>query len=63
MKPVSFMTSIAVARLMHSGHLLKYHDATLVLSGYVESFYQWNFNEPSNFITNFRGFDSRHNIF
>jgi aminocarboxymuconate-semialdehyde decarboxylase len=25
-------TSIAVARLMHSGHLLKYHDATLVLS-------------------------------
>jgi len=38
-------------------------DASLVLSGYVEAFYSWNFNEPSNFITNYRGFDNRHNIF
>jgi hypothetical protein len=38
-------------------------DASLILSGYVEAFYQWNFNEPSNFITNYRGFDNRHNIF
>ncbi|HEX4515359.1 MAG TPA: outer membrane beta-barrel protein [Polyangiaceae bacterium] len=38
-------------------------DAMLVLSGYVEAFYQWNFNQPSNFITNYRGFDNRHNIF
>ena len=37
--------------------------ASLVLTGYVETFWQWNFNEPSNFITNFRGFDNRHNIF
>ena len=31
------------------------------LSGYVETFYQWNFNEPGNGISNYRGFDTRHN--
>lgn len=30
---------------------------------YAEAFYQWNFNNPSNGITNFRGFDNRHNSF
>lgn len=34
-----------------------------VLSGYAEALYQWNFNNPSNGITNFRGFDNRHNTF
>lgn len=34
-----------------------------VLNGYAETFYQWNFNDPSNGITNFRGFDNRHNTF
>lgn len=34
-----------------------------VLGGYAEAFYQWNFNNPSNGITNFRGFDNRHNSF
>ena len=38
-------------------------NASLTLSGYVEAFYQWNFNNPQNFITNYRGFDNRHNIF
>jgi hypothetical protein len=33
------------------------------LGGYVEGFYQWNFNRPSNGISNFRGFDNRHNTF
>lgn len=33
------------------------------LFGYVEAFYQWNFNNPSNGITNFRAFDNRHNGF
>ncbi|MCA3013140.1 MAG: porin [Myxococcaceae bacterium] len=33
------------------------------LSGYVEAFYQWNFNEPSNGLTAWRGFDNRHNTF
>lgn len=33
------------------------------LVGYAEALYQWNFNNPSNGITNFRGFDSRHNTF
>lgn len=37
--------------------------ASLTLSGYAEVFYQWNFNEPSNGITNYRGFDNRHNSF
>lgn len=32
------------------------------LGGYVEAFYQWNFNDPSNGVTNFR-FDNRHNSF
>lgn len=31
------------------------------LSGYVETFYQWNFNHPSNGISNNRGYDTRHN--
>jgi hypothetical protein len=30
---------------------------------YVEAFYQWNFNDPSNGITAYRGFDDRHNTF
>jgi hypothetical protein len=37
--------------------------ASVTLAGYVESFYQWNFNNPSNGITNFRGYDNRHNTF
>jgi hypothetical protein len=35
----------------------------LMLGGYVETFYQWNFNDPSNGLTNYRGFDNRHNTF
>jgi len=31
--------------------------------GYVEAFYAYNLNRPSNGITNFRGFDNRHNTF
>ena len=37
--------------------------ASLVLSGYAELFYQWNFNEPANGITNYREFDNRHDAF
>jgi hypothetical protein len=33
------------------------------LGGYVESFYQWNFSRPANGVTNFRGFDNRHDAF
>lgn len=29
--------------------------------GSVELFYQWNFNDPSNGLTQFRAFDTRHN--
>jgi hypothetical protein len=33
------------------------------LNGYAEAYLQWNANQPSNGITNFRGFDNRHNAF
>jgi len=33
------------------------------LGGWVETFYSFNFNQPSNGITNLRGFDNRHNSF
>src|SRR5687767_4986590 len=32
-------------------------------TGYVEVFYAYNFRRPSNGITNYRGFDNRHNTF
>lgn len=35
--------------------------ANVTLSGYVEAFYQWNVNNPANGVTNYRGFDNRHN--
>lgn len=35
----------------------------VVFGGYAEAFYQWNFNNPSNGLTNYRGFDNRHNTF
>ena len=31
--------------------------------GYVEAYFAWNANEPSNGITNYRGFDNRHATF
>ena len=31
--------------------------------GYVEAYYAYNLNRPSNGITNFRGYDNRHNTF
>ena len=37
--------------------------APYTLSGYVEAFYQWNFNRPFNDITNYRAFDNRHSTF
>lgn len=36
---------------------------TFTHTGYVEALYSWNFNDPSNGITNYRGFDNRHNSF
>ncbi len=33
------------------------------LDGYVEANYSYNFNRPDNGITDFRGFDNRHNTF
>lgn len=37
--------------------------SSFTLGGYGEGYYQWNFNDPTNDITNFRGFDNRHNSF
>ncbi|MBK6516983.1 MAG: porin [Polyangiaceae bacterium] len=36
---------------------------SLTVNGAVELYYQWSFNDPDNGITNFRGFDNRHNSF
>jgi hypothetical protein len=36
---------------------------TAAPDGYVEANYSYNFNRPSNGITNFRGFDNRHQTF
>jgi hypothetical protein len=36
---------------------------TLKINGYVEAFYQYNFNQPSNLITAYRNFDDRSNSF
>lgn len=35
----------------------------VVPTGYVEAYYAYNFNRPSNGITNYRGFDNRHDTF
>ena len=32
-------------------------------TGYLETYYAWNFNRPVNGITNYRAFDTRHNTF
>lgn len=37
--------------------------STVTLTGYVEGFYQWNFNRPSNDVTALRAFDTRHDSF
>jgi hypothetical protein len=36
---------------------------TITPTGYVEAYYAYNFRRPSNGITNYRGFDNRHNTF
>ena len=36
-------------------------DKKFTVSGYIEAFYQWNFNVPGNGISNYRGYDDRHN--
>lgn len=36
-------------------------NASVILGGYAEIFYQWNFNQPANSVTSYRGFDNRHN--
>lgn len=37
--------------------------ASLSLSGYAEVAYAYNFNQPQNGVTNWRGFDNRHDTF
>ena len=38
-------------------------DSALQFGGYLETYYSFNFNRPSNGITEFRAFDNRHNTF
>ncbi|HEY6876433.1 MAG TPA: outer membrane beta-barrel protein [Polyangiales bacterium] len=35
----------------------------LTVGGYVEAFWQWNFEKPANGLTNYRAFDNRHDTF
>jgi hypothetical protein len=35
----------------------------VTLTGYVETFYSWNFDRPANDVTAYRGFDNRHDTF
>jgi hypothetical protein len=37
--------------------------AGIAFGAYAEVYYQWNFGHPTNGITNYRGFDNRHNSF
>lgn len=37
--------------------------APFVIGGWVEAYYAYNFNQPSNGITDLRGFDNRHDSF
>jgi hypothetical protein len=39
------------------------HEITAALDGYVEANYSYNFNRPQNSITDYRGFDNRHDSF
>jgi hypothetical protein len=54
---------VAAAGASLDGQVSTSGSARLVLAGYVEANYAWNFNQPSNGVTNFRGFDNRHNTF
>jgi len=60
-QPAQLSFALAPAKL--EGTVRTGTQANLVFGGYAETFYQWNFNEPSNGITNFRGYDNRHNSF
>lgn len=37
--------------------------ASITVGAWVETYFAWNFNEPENGVTAFRGFDARHNSF
>ena len=39
----------------------KASEPVVTFGAYAEAYYQWNVNDPSNRITNYRGFDNRHN--
>lgn len=56
------MISVAALAWLGSG-AARANDAPppYTLGGYVETYYQHNFNDPANGITNFRGFDNRAN--
>lgn len=36
---------------------------SITVGAFVETYFGWNFNEPENGVTAFRGFDARHNSF
>jgi hypothetical protein len=58
-------TSILLVATVLSGSAVRAEEPapSVKVSGYVDTFYQLNFNSPSNLITAFRGFDDRSNSF
>lgn len=57
--PVAPPVSAPIANVADSGaHLVDKSKVTV--GGYIEGYFAYNFNNPTNALTNFRGFDNRH---
>jgi hypothetical protein len=54
---------ILVVLALKSAHAEESASPKLTINGYAETYFQWNFNDPSHGITNYRGFDNRHDTF
>ena len=63
----SFLAAALVAGSVESSALAQEEEEsegpTVALDGYVEANYSYNFNRPQNGITNYRGYDNRHDTF
>lgn len=57
----SLLLALSGAASAHTPVPLADDPTTLTIGGYMEGYWQWNFNQPRNGVTNARGFDNRHN--
>jgi hypothetical protein len=61
MNPSRITAAVGAAALcLHASAARAQNQPEVRASGYVQSFYQYNFNAPSNGITNWRAFDNQH---